>query len=162
MAPDATYTGQLIHSHIDTQRCSIQMETEQSAIQQQPTGAARGGTHTDGIIYVGKKGVMSYVWAVVTQFNNGAPEVKVKARGRSISKAVDVSQIIKNRFIQNAVIKGIDLSTEELQSEDGSMSKVSSMEITMALSGPMVKVERQPRDQPTDQPPAGFATEAEA
>ena len=142
------------------------METEQSAIQQQPTGAQRGGMHADGIIYVGKKGVMSYVWAVVMQFNNGSPEVKVKARGRSISKAVDVSQIIKNRFIQNAVIKGINLSTEELQSEDGSMSKVSSMEITMALSGPMVKVERQPRDQQAgqqaEQPPAGFVTEADA
>jgi len=138
------------------------METEQSAIQQQPTGAPRGDMRVDGIIYVGKKGVMSYVWAVVTQFNNGSPEVKVKARGRSISKAVDVSQIVKNRFIQNAVIRKIDLSTEELQSEDGSMSKVSSIEITMALSGPMVKVERQPRDQQADQPPAGFATEAEA
>lgn len=138
------------------------METEQSAIQQQPAEAPRSGTHSDGIIYVGKKGVMSYVWAVVTQFNNGFAEVKVKARGRSISKAVDVSQIIKNRFIQNAVIKNIALSTEELQSEDGSMSKVSSMEITMALSGPMVKVERQPRDLPADQPPQGFATEAEA
>lgn len=139
------------------------METEQSAIQQQPTARPGGAQdrpamHADGIIYVGKKGVMSYVWAVVMQFNNGSAEVKVKARGRSISKAVDVSQIIKNRFIQNAVIKNIDLSTEELQSEDGSMSKVSSMEITMALSGPMVKVERQPRDQP----PAGFATEADA
>ena len=113
---------------------------------------------------------MSYVWAVVMQFNNGSPEVKVKARGRSISKAVDVSQIIKNRFIQNSLIKDIALSTEELQSEDGSMSKVSSMEITMALSGPMVKVERQPRvssdgqsvEQQADQAPAGFATEADA
>jgi DNA-binding protein len=141
------------------------METEQAAIQQQPSAAGRTdrpAMHTDGIIYVGKKGVMSYVWAVVMQFNNGTPEVKVKARGRSISKAVDVSQIIKNRFIQNAVIKKIDLSTEELQSEDGSMSKVSSMEITMALSGPMVKVERQPRDfAASEQAPAGFATEAE-
>jgi DNA-binding protein len=133
------------------------METEQSAIQQQPTGRG-GGMSADGIIYVGKKGVMSYVWAVVTQFNNGSPEVKVKARGRSISKAVDVSQIIKNRFIPNAVIRKIDLSTEELQSEDGSMSKVSSIEITMGLSGPMVKVERQPRDLP----PEGFAAEAGA
>jgi len=145
-----------------TQRCDDQMETEQSAIQQHPTGAPRSSSHVDGIIYVGKKGVMSYVWAVVTQFNNGSPEVKVKARGRSISKAVDVSQIIKNRFIPNAVIKSIDLSTEELQSEDGSMSKVSSMEITLGLSGPMVKVERQPREQFTDKPPEGFATEAEA
>jgi|GEM_PF-501818 len=139
------------------------METEQSAIQQHPSSGQRGTMHADGIIYVGKKGVMSYVWAVVMQFNNGSPEVKVKARGRSISKAVDVSQIIKNRFIPNALIKSIDLSTEELQSEDGSMSKVSSMEITMALSGPMVKVERQPRDVvAAEQAPADFKSDAEA
>jgi DNA-binding protein len=149
------------------------METEQSAFQQQPTAAGRTDRpvmHNDGVIYIGKKGVMSYVWAVVTQFNNGSAEVKIKARGRSISKAVDVTQIVKNRFIQNSLIKDIALSTEELQSEDGSMSKVSSIEVRMSLSGPMVKVERQPRvssdgqsvEQPADQAPAGFATDADA
>jgi len=113
------------------------METEQSALSQQPIHESRPERHdegaraADGVIFIGKKGVMSYVWAVVTQFNNGAPEVRLKARGRSISKAVDVSQIVKNRFMQAVVFKAINLSTEELQSEDGSMSKVSSMEIVL-------------------------------
>ena len=118
------------------------METEQSALSQPPVHEAHPQHHfeqrrertempLDGIIYVGKKGVMSYVWAVVTQFNNGAKDVRMKARGRSISKAVDVSQIVKNRFVQGLVFKEINLTTEELQSEDGSMSKVSSMEIVM-------------------------------
>ncbi|MFQ5405828.1 MAG: DNA-binding protein Alba [Candidatus Micrarchaeia archaeon] len=86
----------------------------------------------DGTVYVGKKNVMSYVMAVVTQLNNGASDVKVKARGRSISRAVDVTQIVKNRFISNLKFSDIKLETEELQNEDGSTSRVSSITITMA------------------------------
>jgi DNA-binding protein len=89
------------------------------------------GQKDENTIYVGKKSVMSYVLAVVTQFNQGAPEVKLKARGRSISVAVDASQITKNRFIPNLQFKEIKLGTEELTSEDGSMNKVSSIEIVM-------------------------------
>jgi DNA-binding protein len=88
--------------------------------------AKRGG---DGIVYVGKKGTMGYVLAVVTQFNNGASEVTVKARGKLISRAVDVVEIVRHRFMPNALIKAINISTEELASEDGSMNKVSSIEI---------------------------------
>lgn len=89
------------------------------------------GQKDENTVYVGKKSVMSYVLAVVTQFNQGAPEVKLKARGRSISVAVDASQIVKNRFIQNLQFKEVRLGTEELTSEDGSLSKVSSIEIIM-------------------------------
>jgi DNA-binding protein Alba len=42
---------------------------------------------------------MSYVLAVITQFTEGLKEVHVKARGRSISRAVDVAEIVKNRFL---------------------------------------------------------------
>ncbi|MBI5224951.1 DNA-binding protein Alba [Candidatus Micrarchaeota archaeon] len=83
------------------------------------------------IIYVGKKDTMAYVLAVVSQFNQGINEIHVKARGRSISKAVDITQIVKNRFMPNMLIKGIDISTEDVASEDGRMSKVSSMDITI-------------------------------
>jgi DNA-binding protein len=55
----------------------------------------------DNIIYVGNKPVMNYVLAVVTQFNNGADEVLIKARGRAISRAVDVEQISINRFLSD-------------------------------------------------------------
>ncbi len=85
----------------------------------------------DNTIYVGKKSVMSYVLAVVTQFNQGTPEVHLKARGKSISRAVDATQIVKNRFVPSAQIKNINITTEELKNEDGTTSKVSSMDITM-------------------------------
>jgi len=83
-------------------------------------------------IYIGKKGVMGYVLAVVTQFNNtGTSEVKIKARGNMISRAVDVAEIVRHRFLTSASVKGIAISTEELLSEDGTKSKVSSIEITL-------------------------------
>ena len=82
-------------------------------------------------VYVGKKGVMNYVLAVVTQFNQGAKEVHIKARGRAISKAVDVTEIVRNRFITDVKVKDIQISTEELSGEKGP-SKVSAIDIVLA------------------------------
>ncbi|MBN2478523.1 DNA-binding protein Alba [Candidatus Micrarchaeota archaeon] len=86
----------------------------------------------DNTVYVGKKGVMGYVLAVVTQFNNGAPDVTIKARGKLISRAVDVAEIVRNRFMPDLKTKDIRIKTEELTSEDGSKSKVSAIEILLA------------------------------
>jgi len=85
----------------------------------------------DNTVYVGKKEAMSYVLAVVTQFNNNASEVAIKARGRMISRAVDVAEIVRNKFITDAKIKSIITSTEEVTSEDGRKSKVSAIEIIL-------------------------------
>ncbi|MEK6982519.1 MAG: DNA-binding protein Alba [Candidatus Micrarchaeota archaeon] len=85
----------------------------------------------ENTIYVGKKGTMGYVLAVVTQFNNNASEVAVKARGKLISRAVDVVEIVRNRFMPNSTITDIKIKTEELTSEDGSKNKVSAIEITL-------------------------------
>jgi DNA-binding protein len=85
----------------------------------------------ENVVYIGKKSVMNYVLAVITQFNNGATEVAIKARGKVISRAVDVAEIVRNRFMPDAKIKSIDIKTEELTSEDGTRAKVSSMEITL-------------------------------
>lgn len=85
----------------------------------------------DNTVFVGKKGAMGYVLAVVTQFNNSATEVTVKARGKLISRAVDVVEIVRNRFMPNSKVTDINISTEELTSEDGSKSKVSAIEITL-------------------------------
>ena len=84
------------------------------------------------MIYIGKKELMSYVLAVVTQFNNNVPEVCLKARGKLISRAVDVAEIVRSRFLPDAKVKHIGIATEELQSLDGRMAKVSSIEITLS------------------------------
>lgn len=91
--------------------------------------APRQRARDDNTVYVGKKGTMGYVLAVVTQFNNGASEVTIKARGKLISRAVDVAEIVRHRFMPNSKVQDILISTEELTSEDGSRTKVSSIEI---------------------------------
>ena len=88
-------------------------------------------TRDDNNVYIGRKGTMGYVLAIVTQFNNGASEVAVKARGKLISRAVDVVEIARHRFLPNAKVKNIDIKTEEMTSEDGSKNKVSAIEITL-------------------------------
>jgi DNA-binding protein len=85
----------------------------------------------ENVIYVGKKPPMSYVLAVVTQFNtSGSDEVVIKARGRSISTAVDAVEIVRNRFITDTKVKDIKISTESITNEEeGRTSNVSSIEI---------------------------------
>lgn len=89
----------------------------------------------ENTVFIGKKETMNYVMAVVTQFNSGSDEVVIKARGRAISKAVDVAEIVKNRFIPNSEITDIVSSTEELDREgESSTTNVSSIEITMKVN----------------------------
>ena len=84
----------------------------------------------ENTIYVGNKPPMSYVLAVVTQFNtSGSDEVVIKARGRAISRAVDAAEIVRNRFIKDAEVKDIKISTESMTNEEGRTSNVSSIEI---------------------------------
>ena len=86
----------------------------------------------DNIIYVGKKPPMSYVLAVVTQFNTtGSDEVIIKARGRSISTAVDTAEIVRKRFVTDTKIKDIKIGTEKVTNEEGRNSNVSSIEICL-------------------------------
>ena len=85
----------------------------------------------ENVIYVGNKPPMSYVLAVVTQFNSGSDEVVIKARGRAISRAVDTAEIARNKFVQNAKVKEIKIGTESITNEEGRNSNVSSIEISL-------------------------------
>lgn len=85
----------------------------------------------DNVIYIGNKPVMSYVLAVVTQFNNGFDEVVIKARGRSISRAVDTAEVVKNKFMPGVELKDMKIGTEVIEGEGGDKANVSSMEITL-------------------------------
>jgi DNA-binding protein len=112
----------------------VQAEPMETAPEPQtaPESPAPERRRDDNTVYIGKKGTMGYVLAVVTQFNNGANEVVVKARGKLISRAVDVVEIVRHRFLPDAKIEDITISTEELTSEDGSKSKVSSIELKLS------------------------------
>jgi DNA-binding protein len=89
----------------------------------------------ENTIYVGSKPPMSYVLAVVTQFNGGSDEVIIKARGKAISRAVDTAEITRNRFVTNAKIKDIKIGTESITNEEGRNSNVSSIEIFLTTKG---------------------------
>ncbi|MDV3277451.1 MAG: DNA-binding protein Alba [Nitrososphaerales archaeon] len=83
-------------------------------------------------IFIGKKPVMNYVLACLTTLQNGSGGVSVKARGRAISKAVDVAQILTKRFATDIAIKKIAINTEQVKSiETGAMNNVSSIEIRL-------------------------------
>jgi DNA-binding protein len=85
----------------------------------------------DNTVFVGNKPVMNYVLAVVTQFNNGADEVAIKARGKAISRAVDTAEIALNRFLDNVTKKQIVTSTEVIDTDSGK-TNVSSIEIVLS------------------------------
>lgn len=83
----------------------------------------------ENVVFVGRKTLMNYVLAVITQFNQGASDVVVKARGKAISRAVDVVEIIRNRFLPEVQVKDIKIGTEVIKNEDGRESKVSAIDI---------------------------------
>ena len=85
----------------------------------------------ENAVFVGNKPVMNYVLAVLTQFNSGVDEVSVKARGRAISRAVDVAEIVRKRFLPDVEVRDIQISTEKVESEQGE-ANVSAIEITLA------------------------------
>jgi DNA-binding protein len=84
----------------------------------------------DNIVLIGNKPVMNYVLAVVTQFNSGAKEVIIKARGRAISRAVDVAEVSRHRFVMDSKVKGINIGTEKIMTDRGE-TNVSTIEIVM-------------------------------
>ena len=85
----------------------------------------------ENVVLVGNKPPMSYVLAVVTQFHNGATQVHVKARGRAISRAVDVAEIVRNKFLTDLKVGNIAISTENLQGEQGENVNVSAIDIAL-------------------------------
>jgi len=85
----------------------------------------------NNVVFVGNKPVMNYVLAVVKEFNNGATDVTLKARGKAISRAVDAAEVTRNRFVTDAKINGIKIGTEKMASERGE-SNVSIIEIVMS------------------------------
>jgi DNA-binding protein len=95
----------------------------------------RGGLEMsdENIVFVGSKPVMNYVLAVVTQLNKKETDnVVIKARGRAISRAVDVAEIVRNKFVVDVNVQKISTSTETITRDDNSSANVSAIEITLA------------------------------
>ncbi|MDD5192535.1 MAG: DNA-binding protein Alba [Candidatus Nanoarchaeia archaeon] len=88
----------------------------------------------DNTIFIGIKPFMNYVTGVVMQFKNkGQDEVIVSARGKFISKAVDVVEVARRTFLkeENIQVKDIKISSEAFENKEGKRIHVSAIEITL-------------------------------
>ncbi len=87
----------------------------------------------DNNIYIGGKPFMNYVTGVVMQFTTkNAPEVIVKARGKFISRAVDVAEVSSKRFLTGQVaVNNIKIDSEEFKNSEGRQVRVSTIEISL-------------------------------
>ena len=94
--------------------------------------------HEDSnIIFIGEKPFMNYVTGVVTQFKTkNQKEVIIKARGKFISRAVDVSEVSAKKFLkeENIKVKDIKINSEEFENKEGRKVNVSTIEITLVKS----------------------------
>ena len=89
----------------------------------------------ENAVFVGRRPTMNYVMAVMMILNKGE-DCTVKARGRAISHAVDICEILKNRFLKGAEYKEIRIDTEVLKGEDDRENNVSSIEIVVSPPPP--------------------------
>ncbi|MHA1166229.1 MAG: DNA-binding protein Alba [Candidatus Hodarchaeales archaeon] len=85
----------------------------------------------ENTVFIGNKQITRYVMAVITQFDQSKSDtISIKARGRAISRAVDVAEVLKNRFMKGqVVIDSIKTDTEQITTREGQRSNVSAIEI---------------------------------
>ncbi len=84
----------------------------------------------ENTVFIGNKPVTAYVMACVTQFNRDADSIVLKARGRAISRAVDVTEVLRRRFMKDLVeLTDIKIDTEQIETREGNLTNVSSIEI---------------------------------
>ena len=88
----------------------------------------------DNVVYVGSKPIMNYCMAVIESLRH-SDSVALKARGRAISRAVDVAEVTRNRYLNGVKVESIDIMTEELDSHDGDTRNVSAITILLRNEG---------------------------
>lgn len=83
------------------------------------------------VILIGKKPIMDYVVACLNAFSRNE-EIFIRARGRAISSAVDVAEVLRNRFLKDVAVSNIEIGTELLESFDGREKNVSTIDICLS------------------------------
>ena len=99
----------------------------------EPQAAAESyETHT--VIIMGGKPIMSYVTATLAQLAS-LPIVTIAGRGKRITQAIDVSQMIVKRMNEVGYqINDVRISSDSLVSKDGKERPVSKIEIDIKNS----------------------------
>lgn len=87
----------------------------------------------DNSMFIGEKPFMNYVTGAVMQFSTkGATQVVIKARGKFISRAVDIAEVVSKRFLEGTVhVAEIKTDSEEFKNKEGKDVRVSSIEIVL-------------------------------
>ena len=87
----------------------------------------------DHTVFIGAKPFMNYVTGVVMQFTTqSAKEVLVKARGKFITRAVDVAEVASKRFLEGQIrIRDIKVDSEEFKNKEGRDVRVSTIDIAL-------------------------------
>jgi DNA-binding protein len=96
------------------------------------TGNAKTDLKASNEVFIGKKPLMTYVTATLVQLAN-EPTVIIKARGKSITRAVDVAQIIVKRMdTLGYKISQVKIGSDVVKSDDGRIRNVSTIEISVS------------------------------
>jgi len=87
-------------------------------------------------IFIGKKPFMRYIMAAMAIILNEKPsKIRIVARGRAISRAVDLAEVLRTRYLPGIIdVEDIKISTDEIQNQEtGRVDRVSTIEIVMSL-----------------------------
>ncbi len=89
-----------------------------------------------GTIFIGAEDPFMYFPDMMSYLDREEiKEVKLKARGKSISNAVNVTEQFKNRFKKDigTIVKNVEIGTENVPKKDGKGTfRMSFIEITLA------------------------------
>jgi len=91
-------------------------------------------TGEENTVFVGTKPLMNYVASVIMQFTkNNSKEVIIKARGKFISKAVDIAEVVKKKFLGETKIeiKDIKINSAKFENKEGRSINISTIEIIL-------------------------------
>ena len=98
---------------------------EQKEVKDQPNERTR-----QSVVFIGHKPTLSYVLVAVTILSK-TDTCTIRARGRAISKAVDVAEITKRKFLSEMVrLKDIQIGSEDVSSDRGTRT-VSTIDIVL-------------------------------
>ncbi len=97
-------------------------------------GSIDNKVKSENVIFIGSKPFMNYVTGVVTQFSTkNQKQVIIKARGKFITRAVDVADGTVKRFLKdsNILVKDVKIGSEEFKNQDGKNINISTIEICL-------------------------------
>jgi DNA-binding protein len=90
------------------------------------------GRRKRDLVIIGMKPIMNYVVASLTLFNEGAENIKLRAKGKHISKAVDTVDLLQRILLKDLKVNNVEIDTDVLTRDDGKKANVSVIEILLS------------------------------